>query len=508
MLSDPSPHTTIRRHNTKILAKRQLCATIPTRALYNLHPEDGKPRPPPPASPARPRPHAGPLRRRQLGWVGVAAGLGRAPGPHLDRRHRPLLPPLAVSVIYLNRDMPLEGGLYVWARTAFGDLGGFITAWNLWFYGVAVTADHPLRHPHRALLPHRPLRRLAARKPPRRPSPSSPPSSSSSPPPPSSASNSANGSTTSAASPSSSSSAALILLPLWAIAHHQPIHYEPLPIATPPPQPDLPRPLRPDALRRSLRPRVHRHPRRRKQGRRPLHRPVRLIASPIICAMFILGTSSVLAFSRPGHIDFIAPIPQTLRYALGNSGLANLFAMAAILLLQFRLIAAASFIFTGVTRLPMTAGWDAPHPRLVHPPPPALPHPHQLHRSSPAPSSCFSSSSPTSASTHRKPSRSSTTPPSPTTSSPTSPCSPSRSSAQRPSASNSPAGSAGPPSPASPPLSSAFLISAYPFVDVVNPRAYAAKILGTILLSNIIGYTFYRLRNKPKRTTHRVSAAS
>jgi hypothetical protein len=41
-----------------------------------------------------------------------------------------------------------------------------------------------------------------------------------------------------------------------------------------------------------------------------------------------------------------------------------------------------------------------------------------------------------------------------------------------------------------------FLISAYPFVDVVDPRAYAAKVLGTTLISNIIGYTFYRIRNR------------
>jgi hypothetical protein len=40
------------------------------------------------------------------------------------------------------------------------------------------------------------------------------------------------------------------------------------------------------------------------------------------------------------------------------------------------------------------------------------------------------------------------------------------------------------------------LISAYPFVDVVDPRVYAAKILGTTLISNIIGYTFYRVRNR------------
>lgn len=46
-----------------------------------------------------------------------------------------------------------------------------------------------------------------------------------------------------------------------------------------------------------------------------------------------------------------------------------------------------------------------------------------------------------------------------------------------------------------------FLVSAYPFVDVVNPRAYAAKILGTTLLSNVIGYTFYRIRRTPAFNT-------
>ncbi len=46
----------------------------------------------------------------------------------------------------------------------------------------------------------------------------------------------------------------------------------------------------------------------------------------------------------------------------------------------------------------------------------------------------------------------------------------------------------------------AFCISAYPVVAVVNPRAYAAKVLGTTLISNLIGYTFYRLRRTPSAT--------
>jgi len=83
------------------------------------------------------------------------------------------------------------------------------------------------------------------------------------------------------------------------------------------------------------------------------------IASPIICAMFILGTSSVLVFAQPGStIDLIAPIPQTLRIALGNSGIGNVLVIAAILLLELRLLGAASYMFSGVTRLPMTVGWD------------------------------------------------------------------------------------------------------------------------------------------------------
>ena len=42
--------------------------------------------------------------------------------------------PLAMVVAHLNRLMPLEGGLYEWARLAFGDQIGFLVAWNLWLF--------------------------------------------------------------------------------------------------------------------------------------------------------------------------------------------------------------------------------------------------------------------------------------------------------------------------------------------------------------------------------------
>src|SRR5271165_5249620 len=40
--------------------------------------------------------------------------------------------PHAFVVAHLNRLMPLEGGLYEWARLGFSDRVGFLTAWNMW----------------------------------------------------------------------------------------------------------------------------------------------------------------------------------------------------------------------------------------------------------------------------------------------------------------------------------------------------------------------------------------
>jgi len=40
--------------------------------------------------------------------------------------------PLAASVFELSSRYPQEGGLYVWAREAFGDFAGFLSAWMYW----------------------------------------------------------------------------------------------------------------------------------------------------------------------------------------------------------------------------------------------------------------------------------------------------------------------------------------------------------------------------------------
>ena len=54
-------------------------------------------------------------------WVGLAAGLGHAQTLVWLGSFAVFYAPMAVAVYYLNREMPLEGGLYVWARRAFGD---------------------------------------------------------------------------------------------------------------------------------------------------------------------------------------------------------------------------------------------------------------------------------------------------------------------------------------------------------------------------------------------------
>src|SRR6266851_5435229 len=49
--------------------------------------------------------------------------------------------PSGIVVVHLNREMPLEGGLYQWAKLRFGDMAGFLVAWNLWAFSILVLAE-------------------------------------------------------------------------------------------------------------------------------------------------------------------------------------------------------------------------------------------------------------------------------------------------------------------------------------------------------------------------------
>src|SRR5438045_1341764 len=73
-------------------------------------------------------------------WVGAGAKLGPS---HLFFWLLAILLfyiPQAAVVIYLNRLMPLEGGLYQWAKLGFNEFAGFMVAWNIWLLSITVIA--------------------------------------------------------------------------------------------------------------------------------------------------------------------------------------------------------------------------------------------------------------------------------------------------------------------------------------------------------------------------------
>jgi amino acid transporter len=153
--------------------------------------------------------------------------------------------------------------------------------------------------------------------------------------------------------------ALLILAPFWAYAHHLPIHYTPFELHLPKTDFTSLALIGQTLYAAAGLEYIAIMAGEAKSPSRDIGRSI-IIASPIIVVMFILGTASVLAFHELTHtnINYIAPIPQTLRLAFGNSGLGAIVARFVILLLQIRIFGAASYIFTGVVRLPMTAGWD------------------------------------------------------------------------------------------------------------------------------------------------------
>ena len=292
-------------------------------------------------------------------WVGLAAGLGRAQLVAWLIAFALFYTPMAVAVYYLNREMPLEGGLYVWARRAFGDTAGFLTAWNIWAYGLVVIAllltQMPLElayllGPRFAAMPdNKPFvaallafyllllawtarRGLALGK------------------------WIHNGSGVAMLAVF----ALLILAPLWAWTHGVPLHYAPLSFHLPARDRTSLSLLGQTLFAASGLEYIAIMAGETHAAHRDIGRSV-LLASPVVFLMFVLGTASVLSFHQlhaGTPINYVAPIPQTLSLAFGSSGAAAYVAKAAILLLQIRILGAASFIFTGVVRLPMAAGWD------------------------------------------------------------------------------------------------------------------------------------------------------
>jgi glutamate:GABA antiporter len=91
--------------------------------------------------------------------------------------------------------------------------------------------------------------------------------------------------------------------------------------------------------------------------RRHLPRSV-LISAPIIALIYILATSAILAFVQPSAEDVVAPVVQALSRGAQPLGLASLIVAPAVFFLLFYYLATFCAFFSVSTRLPMVAGWD------------------------------------------------------------------------------------------------------------------------------------------------------
>jgi glutamate:GABA antiporter len=287
-------------------------------------------------------------------WVGWAAKLGYEQNVFWILAIITFYVPLALVVIFLNKLLPLEGGLYQWAKAAFGDLVAFMVAWNLWVFAILIAAgiglvvttnfSYAIGESAAWMRGTRWLIMLV-----------------------------------SCALVLGMIAAAtrglgigkwvhnaggvalmitfvvLIALPLFA-AH--PNSYRPFAVQIPTlsmMNVNVYSKLALGALTGfeyiAILAGETRAPARN------IGRSV-IIAAPIIAIMFILGTSTVLAFVSPDHVDLIGPIPQVLSIAFGSYGWVGKVISLAILGVVIRQIALMSIYFTANTRLPMVAGWD------------------------------------------------------------------------------------------------------------------------------------------------------
>ncbi len=292
-----------------------------------------------------------------LPWVGVAAKQGPS---HVVLWLVAMLLfyiPSAVVVIYLNRIMPLEGGLYQWAKLGFNDLMGFMVAWNLWLFAILNTSEIGLQVTQYlgyiigpsgewltgsrwfigavsftiiGILVGLATIGLGAGK----------------------WVHKAGGVLMLA------TFAALLVLPLlnlWSgsVAEYKPLGTE-MPVLS--------------LMSMNLLGKmgfgalggfeyVAIHAGECRDPVRTISRSV-ILAAPVIAVMFILGTSSVLALVPQDEIDLIAPIPQVLSRGFGSLGFVAAIAPITIAALLGIRIAQSSVMFAGNTRLPMVAGWD------------------------------------------------------------------------------------------------------------------------------------------------------
>ncbi|HJX90257.1 MAG TPA: APC family permease [Pyrinomonadaceae bacterium] len=291
-------------------------------------------------------------------WVGHAAKLGSQQNIFWILAIITFYLPLAAVVVFLNRLMPLEGGLYQWAKMAFNDFVAFMVAWNLWVFAISILAGIGLvvttnfsyaigpqagwmKEAHVLIvfvsfllvvsMVLASLRGLRLGK----------------------WVHNAGGLMLMI------TFAALIVMPFVALMKGTITDYHPFDIQVPKLTAynvNVYSKLALGALTGFEYIAILAG--ETKAPARNIGRSV-MIAAPIIAVMFILGTSSVLAFVTPANVDLISPIAQSLTIGFGSSGWVGKLVTFTILGVVVRQVALMSIYFAGNTRLPMVAGWDS-----------------------------------------------------------------------------------------------------------------------------------------------------
>jgi amino acid transporter len=288
-------------------------------------------------------------------WVGWAAQLGYQQSIFWIIAIVTFYLPLAAVVIFLNRLAPLEGGLYQWAKIAFNDFVAFMVAWNLWVFaitilagiGLTVTTNVSYAIDVSSMREHgwtitiismllvigmmlAAVRGLGLGK----------------------------WVHNVGSVMYLLTFAALILLPVFALMWGTIREYHPFTLQFPTLSTfniNVTSKLALGALTGFEYIAIVAG--ETKSPARNIGRSV-IIAAPIIAVMFILGTSSVLAFVSPDKVDLIGPIPQVLSLGFGSYGWVGTAVSLVIFGVVARQIALISIYFTGNTRLPLVAGWD------------------------------------------------------------------------------------------------------------------------------------------------------
>jgi len=94
------------------------------------------------------------------------------------------------------------------------------------------------------------------------------------------------------------------------------------------------------------------------------HNPARniarsiLISAPIIAILYILGTSAILAFVSPDAIDVIGPVPQAITRGFSLFGKTGPLASIVVVMLLMNYLSSYTLYFSANARLPLVAGWD------------------------------------------------------------------------------------------------------------------------------------------------------